>query len=311
MDIAAASEKLSGLNAGVHQRFIETAEILTGLTDDAVLSDWADVCVEITEAGWHGSEAALVYLTLSESLIQLGTGRLLAVGRFGCSLCQYSTEPGKIYFEGYQSVINVGRTDVFNDMETAGWTIHERYSQASSLIGDYFKLATHIAVSRTLQDALAWTDLVKEIISNDRGILARFIDLSGSSETIPWTFLKQLQQESTTGCMTCLEHYANLERACPVDLLTDLQPVILRYNQGTHGLTGFYKALTAQRFTGAQGRELVRLLADIDDVRLATCLVNSSPELPLEKRIIMQSWVAEGMIAAKIRIEAGGSVLQS
>ena len=305
MDIAVASEKLSGLNTGVHQRFIETAETLTGLTDDAVLSEWADVCVDITEAGWHGSEATLAYLTLSESLVHLGTGRLLAVGRFGCSLCQYSTEPGKIYFEGYQSLINVGRTDVFNEMETSGWEIHEKYSQASTLMGDYFKLATHIAISRTLKDILAWTDLVKQMIRNDRGILTRFIDLSGSSETIPWTFLKQLQQETTSGCMTCLEHYANLERACPAEFLTDLQPAMLRYVQGTHGLTGFYKALTVQRFTGAQGRELVRLLADIDDVRLATCLVNSSQELPLENRKIMQSWVAEGMIAAKNRIEAG------
>ncbi|MDA0788749.1 MAG: hypothetical protein O2780_04735 [Proteobacteria bacterium] len=304
-----ASARLARLNERVGNHFDSVAVKLGELGDEQSLARWAGICVRVADAGWHSYEAANAYIGLSIPLAQAaGVERLLAAGEFGHSLCDYSYEPGKVYFEVYLSLLESGQGEIGIEVQRIGEKIHRRYSQASTLLGDYFRGAAHIARTRGAHQMSAWLSCVEALTPGERGALLQLIGASRTVDSVSWEFVARLKQLSSADCLTYLEYYRNLQQHYSRDVLQDLEPSIIAFASGPHGATELYDALLSHPLTDQDARALVRFLPRFDDdVRLAARVVVSAPSLPLDQPAVMVDWIDHGQIMATMRFEAASA----
>lgn len=292
----------------------QTAKLLSDALDkissnEKIKLDWARQCLTIAGSGWHAYESADVFIGISASLcVTYGSDELLRRGAYGVKLSGYSFEPGKVYFSGLQDLLgNDARAEDWQrleHMESAGSEIHKRYQHASNLISDYFRSAFAIIQRHENRDTQAWCQLAESIARVGRGELIQFLKLSHFH--VPWASVKNLQEESVRAFLLLISVYPLLENKYGRELIEDLQPLLVRYAATKQPLGAFLDAL--QQLKGQDRRylrELLILLPDIEDVRLATSLVEKCHRLPLDNRLLMHEWFLAGLAIADENIEAG------
>ena len=300
MDI---SHRLSKINAGTGRHFQVVSNCLIDQLDPHEYASWASLCLDITNCGWHSYEATDEYLKLSQLLLEKKEkAKLFYSGEFGKSLCEYAFEPAKIYFEGAFSLIGYDKQGALESVERAGHVLFKKYKHASTLISEYYKAAFDIALYSEESEVEAWSAAAKIILA-DRAKLTQFLRRSLASRTIPWSFVARLASVKSNAAITYLEYYSALEKIYGQDFLDSLQEALVTFSSGSHPMDPFYRALIDQKSTNIIF--IPPLLTPLTDVRLATRLINSSSQLPLEEAPLMKVWIGEGMNISCKGIEVG------
>ena len=138
--------ELSRLSRQTAKSFATRAlDLATHLDDDALLS-WANICLEISDAGWHAWETASLFIEISARYAELfGQEKLLSSGRYGLDLCSDSCEPCIRYYKGIAANLAQGKQSKIEVIETTGAVLTRRFEHASNLVADYFTTAFFIA----------------------------------------------------------------------------------------------------------------------------------------------------------------------
>ena len=312
MSVNEISEQLKEINKDTGHRFELIAKDLVDRFE-TVGDQWMALCLDMAASGWHGYEATDAYLKLSKPLLDLtDEERVLDVGTLGCSLVKHGYEPGLAYFEGYlrlvktssQNVSAVEVEKVAACIERVGSELFSTYKQAASLTSEYWRTAFQLSGVLDARGIEAWVDLAEGLLS-DRATFSSFLGLSFSLPKAPWQFVQQLGSASAASAMVFLQYYSQLKDSCYSDFLVDLRPILVNYSQRDQALTPFYEALVETRFTSIQAATVVSMLSEINDVRLATCFIRSTPQLPLTNPKVISAWVDEGLHVAGRGIETG------
>ena len=300
MDI---SQRLSKINASTGRHFQVVSNCLIDQLGPHEYVSWASLCLDIANCGWHSYEATDEYLKLSQLLLEKKEkAKLFYSGEFGKSLCEYAFEPAKIYFEGAFSLIGYDKQDALESVERTGYRLFNKYKHASTLISEYYKVAFDIALYTEQSEVEEWSAAAKIFLA-DRAKLTQFLSRSLSSRTIPWSFVSRLASVKSHAAITYLEYYSALEKIYAQDFLDSLQETLVTFSSGPHPMDSFYRALIDQKSPNIIF--IPPLLSLLTDVRLATQLINSSSQLPLEEVPLMRVWIEEGMNVSCKGIEVG------
>jgi len=292
MSVTETRTLLDKVSVDASERFNDVAVDVIRLVSEDDANQWAMLCGDLTSLGWHGFEATLAYLTLTQEML---TGdsveRLLDAGRFGCDFSTQTSEPSIAYFEGYAALIIAGRGASYRDIEDVARLVSGRYKRAVTLVADYFRSAYGIAIYCSPRDLAAWLEMAHEFANKDRGMMQSFLQLS--STEMPWLFIHKLARVSESSSITYMQYHDSLQEACSEELLMDLQPLFLKYVASEQLITPFYDALVKARLTGRSATTITGLLQPFEDVRLATALVDNAERLPMDGTI--DQWIAEGL----------------
>jgi len=292
MSVTETRTLLDKVSVDASKRFSNVAVDVTRLVSEDDADQWAALCGALARSGWHGFEATLAYLTLTQAMLSDDSvKRLLASGHFGCDLSNQTSEPSIAYFEGYAALISAGKGASYGDIEDVARSVSTRYKRAATLVADYFRTAYGIAVHCSPRDLAAWLELAHELANVNREMMQSFLKLSSSK--MPWLFIRKLVRVTSSSSITYMQFHDSLQRSCSEDLLIDLQPLFLKYVAGEQLITPFYEALIKARLTGRSATTITDLLQPFEDVRLATALVSNAEKLPMDGTI--NKWVAEGL----------------
>ncbi|HAK53141.1 MAG TPA: hypothetical protein DCM54_14740 [Gammaproteobacteria bacterium] len=320
------SEHLKEINKDTGHLFDLIAKDLVDQFASEAGDQWMALCLDMATSGWHGYEVTDAYLRLSKPLLNhVDEERLLDVGMLGRALVQQGYEPGRAYFDGYLKLVKTSAAavssvsaaavssvsatavdveQVASCIERVGSELFSNYKQAASLTSEYWRTAFQLSVILDQRDIEAWVDLAEMLLS-DRATFSSFLGFSFSLPKAPWQFIRRLGSARPASAMIFLQHYSLLKDACDSDFLIDLQPILLNYSQREQALTPFYEALTQARFTSVQAATVATMLSEINDVRLATCFIQSTPQLPLTNPKVIGGWIEEGLRIAGKGIETG------
>lgn len=292
MSVTQTKTLLDKVSVDTSKRFSDVAADVARLLSEDDANQWAAICGNLVGSGWHGFEATLAYLTLTQEMLSGdGVKRLLAAGHLGCDLSGQTIEPSIAYFEGYTALIVAGQGALYGDIEKVAHLVATRYKRAATLVADYFRTAYAIGIHRSARDLAAWLEVANELANLDRGMIQAFFKLS--SNTMPWLFIRKLARITGASSITYMQFHNSLQEACSEDLLMDLQPLVLKYVASEQSITPFYEALLEARLTGHSATTITGLLQPFEDVRLATALVNNAKKLPMDGTI--DQWVTEGL----------------
>ncbi len=297
------SHRISKINVNTGQYFEVVRSSLIHKLDPQEYASWATLCLDITSCGWHSYEATDGYLKLSQLLLEKREkAKLFHSGEFGKSLCEFAFEPAKIYFEGAFCLVKLDKSGALKIVERTGNNLSDKYKHATSLISQYYKVAFDIALYSEQSELEAWS-IAAELILVFRAELTLFLKLSLSSRTIPWSFVARVAAAKVPAAIKYLEYYAALEKIYSQDFLNSLEEIVFSFIGSPHSMDSFYRALIDQRVSNLIF--VVPLLTSLVDVRLATRLIMSSMQLPLEEVTLMDVWIKEGIRISSKSIDAG------
>ena len=303
MSMRDVGDRLSKINIDTGRYFEFVGKSIADKLDPDEIACWEQVCLDIADCGWHGYEAADAYLKLSPLVLEkVGKARLLNSGILGRSLSENGFEPAKIFFEVSLAFIESDKQVSLAVVEKTGCLLFAKYKHAASLITDYYKTAFDIALYSDEAELEAWS-LAAETIMGDRARLIKFLGLSVSSKTVSWPFVSHLGSIKPPCAITYLEYYSTLEDIYGRGFLDNLQDIIINYASSLNPMAPFYKSMIDNKVSKVT--LIPPFLALLTDVRLATCLIKSSGDLPLEETSLMQLWIEEGINISNKSMEAG------
>ena len=298
-------EKLAKTNRQTATLLLQTVNEVD--PDNEFRLEWARLCLNIAETGWHAWESTDAFIKLSPRITQLfGTDDLIRRGSFGLRLCGYSFEPGHSYFAGLQELIQHPEPDRLwlnlQFIESTGILVHQKYQQASNLLVAYFNAAFSVSQRNTLEEVSAWSDLAITLAKEKRANLLEFLQLS--RHRVPWTTALDLQKVSVDAGLQFVAAYPKLEHKYGQGLIENQQSLFLSLAAGEHTLAPFFTALQSAALSIREARQLFSLLTEVRDARLATCLVERCQSLPLENLDAMRTWILVGLDQLRINFDA-------
>ncbi len=285
--------KINGQTAGL---LAQTIDSVSG--DEKHRLKWATMCEHMAESGWHAWESADAYIKVSPLISRFyGINEVLERGAFGLGLCGHSFEPAHSYFVGLQGLIQSsgpeGKWENLRLIESTGSMVQQKYQHASKLLAAYLAAGFFVLKRYKIEGVSAWSDLVLAIASQKRVDLLKFLKLSHSR--VPWTAALELQKVSADASLNYIESYPSLERKYGQRLIEEQQPCFLQLAAGKHSLVPFFEVLQSAALPVREATLLFRLLPEISDVRLATCLIEQCNSLPLGNYRVLRAWVLAGM----------------
>ncbi|MBQ73910.1 MAG: hypothetical protein CMQ20_02660 [Gammaproteobacteria bacterium] len=298
-------EKLAMVNGQTAELLAQTIDSIAA--DEVQRQKWAVLCEHIAESGWHAWESADAYIKVSPLISRLyGTSEVLERGAFGLGLCGHSFEPAHSYFVGLHELIQSSGPDSkwenLRLIESTGAMIQQKNQHASKMLAAYFNAGFFILERYKLDDVSAWSELVLALANHKRVDLLKFLKLSNSR--VPWTAALELQKVSANASLIYIESYPALERKYGQRLMEEQQPSFIRHAAGGFSLAPFFEALQSAALPVREATQLFRLLPEIPDVRLATCLIEQCNSLPLESHRVLRAWVLAGLEELDSNFEA-------
>ena len=268
---------------------------------------WARQCLNIAESGWHAWESTDAFIKLSPRIAQLyGTDDLLKRGTYGLGLCGYSFEPGHRYFTGLKKLLQSSDPDRnwenLQYIESTGTLVHQKYQHASNLLVAYFDAAFTVIQQHQAQEVSAWSEFALTVARQERAELLEFLRLS--NVMVPWVAALVLQKVSVDASLHYVAAYPQLEHKYGQRLIENQQPLFLRMAAGEFTLEPFFTALQSAVLPIREAEQLFSLLAQVPDVRLATCLIEQCRSMPLGNHDAMDAWVSAGLEQLSISFDA-------
>jgi nitric oxide reductase NorD protein len=287
--------ELDKLNAASAAAFGVTAQALQPQIEPAELDAWAVVCLKIAGSGWHGWEATNLYLALSLGLRTAGGSELLlGVGRYGSALSGFSIDPCVSYFRGVETLVNHASIDLLPAIERTGVTLTSKYTHAANLVADYFKTAFAVALQASESELSHWLKIADKVVRLERADILQLLALSHSAPRVSWEITGQLYEQVPVAAFDYLRCHEQLANTLSRDQLQRLTQRLLVYVKGDHAVTGWLASLTTvlPALAHKERDNLLQMLEQLQDVRLAETLVETVPNLPMADWRILDTWLS-------------------
>ena len=290
--IDATYEALASAREATGARYREVGPGIHARVAASVAEQWDALLREMAGAGWHTWEATDACLQCSEAILnEMGEGALLRYAGIGRSLCQYSHEPGKAWFELLGSLLAQGRSAHLDAAETTIAIVSDRFGQASGLICDFLRTTGVVASRHAPQGAAPWHDLVGAMVRSDRAHLGSFLSHSAAMPGADWSEIKRATDASVFTTLAYLSRLEAIDTVFGPAVVSAVARVVERFANA--GITPFLDALL-EHCTDLSTSVVITLLEYVErmpSLEAGLTLLETSPRLPTDRPQLLGLWV--------------------
>ena len=283
---------LAGSNPGTADAYRQAAPSILARHGADAFSELSRRFTEIAGTGWKATESVDVYVELTA--LDIDTEVLLHIGEVGLVLTGYSFEPSANYFRAVRQLENAGRLEKLKGLETSGLAIQRRYSHASGLQSDFFRMAGELISKIDSDEYTAWLDLVAMSVPAPREQLARLLDSHPALVEISWLYLRQLQVVGEASADVYLANFPEFISTLNQAQRAAVEAIFTRFasadlNDLVACLPPLFQLAEDHALGVLEHAEMIKHLP------VLACFIQHASFLPLDRPHIVSSWLSSGL----------------